>query len=245
MLCVTLFDIISASVSSLNGNEDNKLMPGSLGVRQQFDAHFYLENLLNKKTARCEKDTESSLPCVNLTLDAISDLQRRNFISRFSFAIPNRKSIETIRAYSPYGVTEVGAGIGYWAYLLNKNNIPTIGLDKYHPATNRWFSPNFNSNKKEYVSGIVVSEAVDYLATDDSERTLLMIWPSPIEEESYAAEAIAAYKGNTIIMVGEGVDGRTDTGGLFSEGQKEWQTVERVAVPQFSDCFDTLTVHKR
>jgi len=218
-------------------NPHQILVPGSLGVKKKFDAHYWLQNIINAQN-QLTKDA-------NFSLESINCMQRRRFINSFGFSIPNRQAIEAIRSYSPHGVTEIGAGLGYWTYLLNKNNIPTIGVDKYHPTANRWFSPNFNSNKKEYLSGIVVSEAVDYLATDDSEKTLLMIWPSQIEEESYADEAIAAYKGNTIIMVGEGEDGCTDTCGLFDEEETEWEIINIVGIPRFIDCFDSLTIHKR
>jgi hypothetical protein len=43
---------------------------------------------------------------------------RSNFRFTYSYAIPNRAAISVIACNSPHGLIELGAGTGYWAYLL-------------------------------------------------------------------------------------------------------------------------------
>lgn len=224
--------MIVKKIQNIVENSHQTLVPGSLGVERKFDAHYWLQNIINTKNQLAED--------ANFSLESINDMQRRRFIDNFGFSIPNRQAIEAIRSYSPHGVTEIGAGLGYWTYLLNKNNIPTVGVDEYYPLKNPWFSPEYNINKIEYIENIVVSDAVEYLQKDDPKKTLLMVWA-----DEYSDDAISKYRGDTIIMVGEGEDGCTDTGGLFDKEEIEWEIIDMISLPRFIDCFDSLTIHKR
>jgi hypothetical protein len=48
------------------------------------------------------------------------DDTRSQLITRYGFAIPSEEALGAIWRCSPRGVIEVGAGTGYWAYVLQQ-----------------------------------------------------------------------------------------------------------------------------
>lgn len=64
------------------------------------------------------------------------DYKARNISTRlFSWAIPNKKAIDICSNYGP--IVEVGAGTGYWAWLLRKQGVSVEALDIL-PYVNNW-----------------------------------------------------------------------------------------------------------
>ena len=206
-------------------HEETILNPGSLNVPNEHDAHTWLRESIDNN--------------VDHYLIKFHNI-RGLFVKYFGFAIPNIEAINTIKKYSPYGVTEIGAGLGYWTYLLNQNGIPTIGVDQCPPGSNKYFTDSQKSQPGNFWTDIIVKDAEDYLQYDESNKTLLMIWP-----DKYVDKALAAYKGETIIMIGEGYEGCTDTGGLFNQELQKWAIVEKIYIPTFYGINDFLTVFKK
>ena len=54
-------------------------------------------------------------------------LTRHDLTRQFSFAIPNEETLKEIIKYSP--LIEIGAGNGYWAYLIDKFGGDIIAFD--------------------------------------------------------------------------------------------------------------------
>lgn len=54
--------------------------------------------------------------------------KRKKLVEEYSWAIPNKKSINYLSNYN--NLVEVGAGSGYWAYLINKNEGDCSPYDK-------------------------------------------------------------------------------------------------------------------
>ena len=52
---------------------------------------------------------------------------RRYWIQKFSYAIPNDEALDLILSYSP--IVEMGAGLGYWAYLLDQKGCDIVAYD--------------------------------------------------------------------------------------------------------------------
>lgn len=47
----------------------------------------------------------------------------------FSWAVLDTKSLDAVREFSPNGVVEVGAGLGYNAMLLRQHGVPVVPTD--------------------------------------------------------------------------------------------------------------------
>lgn len=136
--------------------------------------------------------------------DPAEDDRRDRAIAQFAFAVPDDGALDAIRAASPRGVVEIGAGTGYWARLLHDHGVDVVAYDTApspSPA-NRWFasSPAWFDVKPD-----------DQTAVEDHpERTLLLVWPT--RNEDWPADAVrrfAAAGGTTLAYVGEPVGGRT------------------------------------
>jgi hypothetical protein len=135
-----------------------------------------------------------------------SDIEqaRMDLIGRYGFAVPTEDALRVVTEVSPNGVVEVGAGAGYWAYLLDQMGVDVLAFDS-EPAPsmrNRWFA----GSTPWYPVG---SEGHE-VAARYPEKTLLVVWPT--KNEIWAAEALQAYHrvgGSSVVYVGEGAGGRT------------------------------------
>lgn len=149
---------------------------------------------------------------------------RDELIEEYAWAIPNQEAIETIATYDP--VLEVGAGNGYWAYLLRQLQVDVLATDADAPLDPDW-SPVWTASAQSVVP-------------DYPDRTLLMVWPS--YDEFWPTEALWAYQGETVIYVGEGRGGCTADDRFHQLLHDEWTLGETVAIPQYLGLNDRLEV---
>ena len=62
----------------------------------------------------------------------VHSFQIRDMATRdFAWAVPNLKALETLARYAP--IIEMGAGRGYWAWLLRKAGVEITTYDPYPP----------------------------------------------------------------------------------------------------------------
>jgi hypothetical protein len=52
-------------------------------------------------------------------------------VQRYAFAVPTREALETISQYAP--IVELGAGTGYWAWLLRRRGVDCVAYDLAPP----------------------------------------------------------------------------------------------------------------
>src|ERR1700739_4802017 len=109
---------------------------------------------------------------------------RKKIIWAYSWAIPNQNAIEGIIKFSP--IVELGAGSGYWAWLLMQAGAEVIALDVEPLQPPLWLIPKRGNAEQ-------VSHYPDH--------ALLLCWPP--YESPMAYQALRAYKGRTIIYIGE------------------------------------------
>lgn len=157
---------------------------------------------------------------------------RREFVSRYSWAIPNHATLETIKREASAGVVEIGAGTGYWAHLLRLREVDVVAYD-LKPHVNHWCKGNW--------SPVLAGEPVD--ASKHPERALLLCW-APYDD-SMAADALTAYSGDTLLWVGEGRGGCTGDDKFWELIDRGWREMYEVEIPQWEGIHDSLTVYKR
>lgn len=151
-------------------------------------------------------------------------IQREELVQEYAWAIPNQEAIETIARYEP--ILEVGAGNGYWAWLLRQMDVTVVATDLNAPTDEEW-SPVWKADAREVIH-------------DYPERSLLMVWPS--YNESWATETLGAYPGDTCIYVGEGRSGCTADNRFHQMLHEEWELTETVRIPQYTGTRDRLEV---
>lgn len=110
---------------------------------------------------------------------------RREYIRDYSWAIPSELAIKTICKYAP--IVEMGAGGGYWAYLISQNGIPITALDDCSESyQKRWIEAKKGTpdSLKNY-----------------SDHTLFLCWPP--YSSSMASNSLEEFSGKNVIYIGE------------------------------------------
>lgn len=113
--------------------------------------------------------------------------------TRFSYVLPEPHLVDVIARYSP--LVELGAGTGYWAYLLRSigadilayDLVPLGGrhLNRYHPDVRPW---------TEVLDGDVE------VLLKHAERSLFLCWPP---RYSNLWESLRFYKGESVLYIGD------------------------------------------
>jgi hypothetical protein len=158
--------------------------------------------------------------------------EREKLCKEYSFAVPNQEAIDEICKYSP--IIEVGAGTGYWAFLVSKNGGDIIASDISEIGRNKYkFSAQYYEIIKEDHT----------IAAKYPDRALLLVWPPYNKPMAY--DALMAYQGDIVIYIGEDYGGCCADDKFHQELMNNWEIVNDISIPQWSGIHDYLTVYKR
>jgi hypothetical protein len=164
---------------------------------------------------------------------------RKPYQDKYSYAIPNEEALSTLSEFAP--LVEVGAGTGYWAWLLRQRGTdiicydssppsPDSGQNQFHPRARCWSQ---------------VLEGDETVVDRHPERTLFLCWP-PLRD-SMAYRALARYRGNIFVGVFEapqanGINGSTADDQFMNLLKQSWSLIRRVDLPHWELCWDALFV---
>jgi hypothetical protein len=218
-----------------------KIEPGSFGDlkspdEREPDCHKWLKKFNAVATSFGESGW-------NIHTDSIT--MRDQYIERYGFVIPTRVLIEGIIKYGP--VIDLGCGNGYLSFLIQSLGGDVIAMDHTPPSQGKnkyWEHRRFNRGEgapdsREWIKVLngTVNEAVTY------ERTLLLSWPNL--NSKFAYNAAKAYKGKTMIYIGEGDGGCTADDSFHELLENEWTEVEHLPMLQHWGLHDYATVYAR
>lgn len=129
-------------------------------------------------------------------------LARDRLVARYSWAIPNAAALRALAAEAP--LVEIGAGNGYWAWLLRQLGVDILAFDA-NPPLDEGHTNEYSRN------ALAVGQAWTEVlpggpeqAALHADRTLFLCWPPPRDPMAY--EAIEAYRragGRRLAYVGE------------------------------------------
>jgi hypothetical protein len=145
----------------------------------------------------------------------------------FAWAVPTAAVVDRIGRYARGGVIEIGAGSGYWAWLLRQAGIDVLAFDHDPPAFT-WTAVASGDGREALVRS--------------PQRALLLCWPpwaSPM-----AFDALQAYGGACVVYVGEWMLGSAEAG-FFALLLARFEAVDAVALPQWHGRADGLSVWRR
>lgn len=160
---------------------------------------------------------------------------RRECVRKYAFAIPNQAALDTIAKYAP--IVELGAGTGYWSYLLRQMGVRVVAIDEAPIDGKHDNHFEFEKSWTEVVPG-GPADLVNYL-----EHTLMLCWPN--YNSSFAYDALKAYGGKTCIYIGEGWGGCTGDEAFHELLSDAWNEVAAVDIPQWDGIHDALYVYER
>ncbi len=160
-------------------------------------------------------------------------LNRREFTSNVSFAIPCREAINAIQKYSPK-LLELGAGTGYWSKLLCQYGTDIIATDNY--------SGKYNQNIGRYypVRSIDSIEATRIYFDLD----IFMSWPCL--DKLWSANVLKQIlPGKYVFLISEGKYGCVGHDKTFNLLDIAFSSVDRVSIPQWYGMHDYLSIWQR
>lgn len=156
---------------------------------------------------------------------------RGRWVKRYSWAIPNREAVETVATHDP--LVEIGAGTGYWAYLLEQAGADVVCYDPAQPGPDR---ERWHEVRR---GGVEVLRNAPF---DD--RALFVCWP-PFYE-TLAADALETYGGDAVIYVGEGPGGCNATRAFFEALEAgSWRLEREIRIPRWPGVEDSVRIYER
>ncbi len=150
---------------------------------------------------------------------------RQSSIGRYSYAIPNEDSLNTIARLGP--ILEVGSGSGYWAFLLRSKCVDIVAIDD-RSSPSQW--------KIDWFPMTQVIDAHKYLQKHAgcSDRSLFLCWPL------YGDEILSLFKGRYLIIIGE------PSGSCWTlSDDSGWELTQTIEIPTWPGCHDRMYVYKR
>lgn len=152
---------------------------------------------------------------------------RKQLVWAYSWAVPSLAALAEIAASGP--LIELGAGTGYWAWLLAQAGADIVAFDRAAGAPPRWLE--------------VREGGVERLG-EHPDRALFLCWPSL--GEGFAEDCLRAYRGDTFLHVGElGPDARTGSAGFQARLRADWRLERELGIPTWPGFRDSLTVWSR
>jgi len=164
--------------------------------------------------------------------------RRQELVQLCAWAVPNQQALDALARHAP--LLDCGAGMGYWAALLQAAGVDVIAYDLQPPGCG---VPNaFHRRRRTPWTEVRQSSAVD-AARRHGERTLMLCWP-PFDDDAASYEALRAYRGEIVIHIGER-DGASGSVRFHRELALNWTVLEEVDLPHWPRLDDRLRVYRR
>ena len=166
---------------------------------------------------------------------------------RYAYALPDEDLIRRIAEDAP--IVEVGAGLGYWAWLLRQAGAEVRATDvrapvQYFDERGRLAStpgrrpgrPNDWLENRPAWTLVEEADATAAAAAAPETAALLIVWPP--YADPMAAAALRAFRGAVVWYVGEGRGGACADDAFFDELEESWEPDEVHALVRFPGLYD-------
>lgn len=175
---------------------------------------------------------------------------RSELVQRYSWAIPSPATLDWLVTYlDGRRVVEIGAGTGYWAWLLGQHGVDVAAYDADPPTAsgNHWHCPKEGRD--------IVGPGVEWAPVrrgnhrhlylpDNRDRVLFLSWPP--YSEPMGRDVLAAYRGDTVIYVGEDRGGCTGDDDMFALFDSDWRVdADCLDFVYWSGLHDRMTAYRR
>jgi hypothetical protein len=145
---------------------------------------------------------------------------RKKLIWAYSWAIPSNEAIHFIAQYTP--LVEIGAGTGYWSWLLEQASAQVKAFDLEPGQPPHWHP---------------VEKGDPTAIRGFSDHTLFICWPTL--DSDMAIESLNNYSGNHVIYLGEW-EGRTANSLFHQTLLNKWHLTDEVTIPVWPNYKDRI-----
>lgn len=157
---------------------------------------------------------------------------RFELVKQYAFAIPCEEALVALSELGP--IIEMGAGTGYWTYLLRKRGVDIQAYDKHVGDSNHYkFAKKWTGVLKGRPGKL----------KKRGNRTLFLCWPD--YNTDFASNCLKRYTGETVAYIGEGGYGCTGDEAFHAALNRDWTEVKEVRIPQWEGIHDSLYIYRR
>ena len=174
--------------------------------------------------------------------------------------MPNEAALNAIASLNQ-PILEIGAGTGYWAWLLTQRNVNIIAYD---------LADSHAGEKDRFRHSLVQDGGVEKVSCKEyAGHALMLCWPDIVGDEAttdadrgtFGVDTLQAYKGKTVVYIGElgpnvcraakgwgdpfPKGGSTSSAAFQEELQSNFELVKRVALPNWPPYNSHLTIWNR
>jgi hypothetical protein len=184
------------------------------------------------------------------TLPRTYDDSRWKYCNQYTWAIPDPETVRFVSGHLGTCAIEIGAGSGYWAWLLAQHGIDILAYDTAPPnsvSTNEWHSPwdadtgTFLHQLRETFYPVELGGPEQ--AAQHAERTLFLCWP-PYKKDM-ALQCLKCFTGERCVYIGEGRGGCCANNAFFAQLEKGWQVVAQHWPVSWYNIHDGIYVYER
>lgn len=174
---------------------------------------------------------------------------RDTTVHRYAWAVPDPASLAFVVEHAGLRLVEIGAGNGYWAWLLAQCGVDVAAFDELPPdqEINHYFCQR-KEPYGEFIEELAktwhpVQRGGPEMLSQHTDRTLFLCWP-PYETDM-AAQCLDAYRGQRLISIGEPSGGCTGDETFFKALESQWNEVASHAIVQWPGIHDEIVVYER
>lgn len=154
--------------------------------------------------------------------------------SLYSWAVPTAVAINKIAEFQP--IIEMGAGLGFWAYLLRQLGVRVDAFDGFEEG-------GFGYSPEDTWSEVLLG-GPEKLAEYPPEWSLLLVWPP--YSKSFGTDCLIQCNSDFVITVGEGSGGCNGDDWYHMVLDEAFERIDSIVdFPQWDGIHDELVVHKR
>ena len=166
-------------------------------------------------------------------LEGDSPMTKREQLRKlYAFAIPTGVAIKTILKYGDE-IVEIGAGAGYWSYLLAEAGATVRAYDNGSWSTFFNCKPWFD-----------IRRGGPGMIRHYPDAVVLIVWP-PYDTPMAFNVATRIRVGQHLVFVGEGDGGCTGDDAFFNLLESDFEEVCSVSIPQWWGLHDRLKIYRR
>jgi hypothetical protein len=175
---------------------------------------------------------------------------RDNLTVKYSWAISDPVTVRFVARWLAPRAVEMGAGTGYWAWLMRQSGVDMLAYDKTPASSgkyNHWHTPRDpKTGKPIYQPMPSYSEVLPgkpAILSQHTDRTLFLCWPP--YDDLMAADCLAAYAGKRVVYIGESDGGCTADDAFHEALEAGWELRDEHWPKQWHGIHDWVWVYER